>query len=371
MLACFSTDGLDAGTGDLVPVDTGSTSEDTGGSFEPEATIPAIRVDTEVTWTLTFDEEAQELGYEECSYSRTYEGLQFIDMDYLCPACDILVTGTAVMTEGFDCYSQISSDPQEERTEVWGLDLDGSLYRTSLEQLALGELTEFEDAGEGQVADIGWDAEYELTDGGMMGLVAEGELTWETDEATLLVDPWMERTEDYACGWPQDNPGTLELDYALAEGGTFPRVRLDDQCGDALDLWDLYGRWLVLDSSQPDCGPCQSMAASAEEFVAEMADEGIEVVVVSFLGAGLSAPYATPDEETHDSWVESFELTDPVLYDRGFTYALFPEFFESWSGEDFGYPAWIIVDPEMTLVFGNIGFSSWDDVAEVIRELER
>ena len=36
--------------------------------------------------------------------------------------------------------------------------------------------------------------------------------------------------------------------------------------------------------------------------------------------------------------------------------------------EDYGFPAWIIVDPEMKLLFGNVGFSSWDAVAEVIEE---
>ena len=51
---------------------------------------------------------------------------------------------------------------------------------------------------------------------------------------------------------------------------------------------------------------------------------------------------------------------------RGFAYALFPPFIESYSGDSFGYPTWLVVDPEMKLIHGNVGFSSWDDVKAVI-----
>ena len=142
------------------------------------------------------------------------------------------------------------------------------------------------------------------------------------------------------------------------------------QCGEQLALWDLYGRWLVMDASQSDCGPCRLMADGAEDFVESMAGEGIEVMVVSLLGNGLSDPGGTPDTATFTSWVEDHGLTDPVLYDRGFGYALFPGFIENSTGKSFGYPAWLVVDPTMTLVHGNVGFS-WDDVSEVIREKAR
>lgn len=56
-----------------------------------------------------------------------------------------------------------------------------------------------------------------------------------------------------------------------------------------------------------------------------------------------------------------------MLYDRGFGYAMFPEFAETFTGEDFGYPTWLIVDPDMNLMYANVGFSSWDAVAEIIR----
>ena len=56
-----------------------------------------------------------------------------------------------------------------------------------------------------------------------------------------------------------------------------------------------------------------------------------------------------------------------VLYDRGFAYALFPDFIADFSGESFGYPTWLVIDPEMNLVDGNVGFGSWDDVGDIIK----
>ena len=48
-----------------------------------------------------------------------------------------------------------------------------------------------------------------------------------------------ERTAPYAGGWPQDDPGTLSASWAPAVGETLPNFRLEDQCRDRLDLWDM------------------------------------------------------------------------------------------------------------------------------------
>jgi len=329
-------------------------------------TQPAIVVEGEITWTLTFDEDAQAGGFYDCAYTRQFQGQQVLDMDYLCPACITQVQGIATMSDGLDCYSQISANPTTERTEHWGWSAS-SFFRTGSEQAPLGELSPFEDNGQGSTNDLSWSSESTLSDSGTMVLAASGTMTWEVDEDILIEDPWAQRTQPYTCGWPMEDPGTLALDYSLAIGETFPNVRLADQCGDQLALWDLYGRWLVLDTSQSDCGPCQSMAAGAEAFVTEMAEDGIEVMVVGLLGNGLSNPYGTPSESTFEGWISTFNLSDPVLYDRGFAYALFPEFIEETTGDTFGYPTWLVVDPSMTLVYGNVGFGSWDDVGDVIR----
>ena len=107
------------------------------------------------------------------------------------------------------------------------------------------------------------------------------------------------------------------------------------------------------------------MAAESEEALAAMREEGIDVTMVSFLGNGLSNPFDTPSETTLNDWVDAYGLEDPVLYDQGFAYALFPKFVEEYSGEGFGYPTWLIVNPQMELVHGNVGFGSWEDNVDV------
>lgn len=343
-----------------------------GGAGEPwveELTIPAIRVTGAVTWTLTFDETAQSAGLVDCSYSRTYEGVQDLDLGFLCPDCAVITQGTATLTDGVDCYGQIGDVTSTERDEGWGWSDAGTFYRSGLAQYPLGELTTFTPGAEGDDIPIAWESENKLTKGGTMLLSAAGTFQYETDESTLLAEPFPERTVPYACGWPQEDPGTLVLDYELVEGGTFPNVRLVDQCGDKLALWDLYGRWLVMTTSQPDCGPCIQMAQASDAFVADMEALGVDVMVVDLLGNGLSEPNVTPDAETLQDWVVDNGVSDPVLFDRGFGLAMFPDFVEEFSGEDFGYPTWLLVNPEMELVYGNVGFGDWESVGDVIFEL--
>jgi hypothetical protein len=334
---------------------------------QTEGTQSAIVVQGEVTWSLDFNDDAEAEGFFDCEYSRSYEGVQYLDMPYLCADCDVQVEGLAVMDDNLDCYSQISSDPQTERTEYWGFG-QTSFHRASMAQAPLGEIAELDGVEQGVPISLAWESEYSIGENGSFALIAAGEMSYSTDESIQIGTGEGASPAEYACGWPKNDPGDLPLDYHLSAGSVFPNVQLEDQCGELLSLWDLYGYWIILDSSQPDCGPCRMMASGAEAFVDELAEEGIDAVVVSLLGAGLSEPYATPDSQIFTDWVTEYSLQDPVLYDRGFAYALFPGFIEDYSGDSFGFPTWLVVDPEMTLVHGNVGFSSWDDVKAVIAE---
>lgn len=371
-LCCDPPDTGDTSVGD----DTADTGEEeplqeecaTGESGETEQ-FPAVVLSSAVTWTLDFDADAEAAGFTDCAYSRSFDGTQFLDMDYLCPECDVLVRGTAVMTEGLDCYSSVFGESEAERTELWGVSDEGNLARAGEDQHPLGALAEFTPpSAEGEEVSIAWESEYEMKDGGTMALSASGTMSWYVDGSILLDDPWAPRPEPYSCGWECEDPGDLVLDYALAIGSTFPNVRLRDQCDDQVDLWDFYGSYLVLDASQYDCGPCRSMAEAEPAFIDDMRERGIPVRVVTFMGNGLSDSYGTPDSEIVQAWIAEFGLTDPVLYDRGFTSALFPDFIEATSGEEYGFPAWLIVDPEMRILHGQVGFSSWDKAAAIIAE---
>jgi hypothetical protein len=95
-----------------------------------------------------------------------------------------------------------------------------------------------------------------------------------------------------------------------------------------------------------------------------MRAEGIPVRVVTLLGNGLSEPYGTPNDATMNAWISDFEAEDPVLADEGWAYALLPAYFEATTGEDFGFPAWIVLNPQLQIICGQVGFSTWDDQGE-------
>ncbi|MCB9745805.1 MAG: hypothetical protein H6740_24735 [Alphaproteobacteria bacterium] len=357
----------DSATDDSATDDSGSTEAFSCGEVPalPEPSVPAVRLVSTITWTLEFDEEAEANGYYDCAYSRAYEGVQEIGLEHLCPECEAITVGTATMFEGTECYDQVFT-LEVERTEMWGITAEGGLHRTGAYQAAMAELTTFE-GREGEEISLAWDSEYTLNSGGTMGLAATGSMSWTTDEDTLLVDTRGPRTEPYAAGWPQNNPGDLVATWPPALGETFPNARLMDQCGDLVDLWDFYGAYLILDSSQYDCGPCQAMAQGEHEFMEQMRAEGYDVHVLTYMGNGLSDPRGTPSQAIVDQWVDRFEIVEPVFYDRGYTYATFPSFIYDLTGEDFGFPAWLVIDPEMNVIHGNVGFGTWDAVADVIR----
>jgi hypothetical protein len=370
MLACGGDKADDSQDTGETPIADSGTSTDSGtptDSGDTEDTFPpdtqdAVRLTGQATWTLIFDEEAEANGFFDCSYSRSFEGLQYLDQPYLCADCEVQTGGTATMTEGEDCFAQISSAGPV-RYEAWGFSQEG-FFRSSPENQRLGELSEITLAEEGGETPIGWVSDYDITEGGTMNLAAEGSFSWSVDPETQLEIPGSGHSGPYTCGWPQNDPGDLELDYTLADGSVFPNVHLRDQCGEQLSIWDLYGRYLIFDNTQPDCAPCRNMAESAEAFVDQMAGQGVEVMMVSLMGNGLSEPWVEPSEEMVDAWVDAYGIEDPVLADRGFGYGLMPPYFDF----DYGFPAWMIVAPDMTLIVGNVGFTSWDPMESIILE---
>ncbi|MFZ5480397.1 MAG: TlpA family protein disulfide reductase [Myxococcota bacterium] len=366
-----------AGDGDTGG-DTGSgTTHDTGPSCVVEPEPPdekqaagdpwAARVlDGTVTWTLTFDETAEAAGFEDCTYTRVYEGVTEIgDRGWLCPDCEVQAVGTAVMTEGYEgCYLQIDDDPVE-RVEHLGLgEIDGAthFFRSGNENVSLGDMGAI--VGE-DTFDVAWEDTADLTDGGTLLLAATGTFTLSTSETEVVEDVAGARTEPYACGWPLNSPGGAVEQWTLETGAPFPNARLEDQCGEPVDIWDFRGFYLVVDASAPNCGPCQAMAEAAEPFKAKMAASCIPVEMVTLLAVALDDINHPASVETRLDWADTFGLASPVLGDLGFGYALFPDYVGTESGISF--PSIVVVDPAGDVIFGTSGFSSFDEIEAVIR----
>jgi hypothetical protein len=352
--------------------DTDSDTDTDPGAY-PQ--IPAEVVTGDITWTLDFDSEAEAGGYADCAYSRSYEGVQYLDQPWLCPACTHQFVGTAVMSAGFeDCYEPVFGGDAD-RTEYWGLTWptaqggQATFFRGATENYALGELTTATDVHRDTPFDLAWDATYTFEDlqldgTGSVTLAATGTVTLSTSSEVRIDDLRQPRATDYACGWPRNNPGDLSSDWTLALAATLPTAWLEDSCGEKLDLWDLYGSYLVIDATQADCGFCLQMAQEAPEFLNEMEDLGIPVLFVSALGGGLSDVIGEPSDSTFQSYLAAYGTGDPLLKDRGYGYALFG----GYLGEDLGYPAWAVVAPDMQVLSVQTGFSSWDEMGSVIMD---
>ena len=324
----------------------------------------AVSIASEITWSLDFDRDAERLGLEDCTYTREYLGEQILDQDYLCPECDVQTNGVAEMISGESCFELISSDDGT-RLESWGFSYDErDVYRSVTSQYSLLELFDVSVTGEYLDSPVFWQVDYELGEGNMR-LTASGVWSYWTDESRRLDNPWAPIPTS-SCGWGNTGPVVVPSSYDVAIGEPFPNLRLNDQCGDPVDLYSFAGSWVVLDATQPDCGPCQNMAAASGEFLNSLRREGVEVNMISLMGKGLDEPWASPSRGIVKDWVEYFALNDPVLIDRGAGMALLPEFFETEYDSSFGYPAWVILDPDMNVVRGFMGFSSFDEATEVI-----
>ena len=352
-------DTADTGDVDLPPAEC---PEDNGYvGFEPHA---ARTLNGEARWTLDFDAAAEALGYTDCSYHRSYgEMVERQGHTWQCPDCEWFTIGDAEIDEGYaDCYAQISTSEQlrTEHLGVGAVDGEPHFWRTGAQNIGLADMGAT--TGAGTAEDpllVGWSDEATLDAGGGFVLTATGGFTVGERSDTPIEDEDVPRETPYAGGWPLCNPGGPSPTYTLAAGVTLPNARLVDQYGDAVDLWDFWGSYVVLDSSSPNCGPCQSLAKEEAAWTQSMAREGIDVEWITLLNESLSTVNLPADAEMLDTWVSAMGTTGPVLADEGYAYTLFPAYTGSDSG--MSYPTMIVVNRDMQVLGWDSGFGSEAD----------
>ncbi len=321
-----------------------------------------------ITWTVHFDLLAHAQGHQDCSYTRVYEELVETGGEpWVCPACAVLVKGTATIVSGYeDCYLQIS-DNEAERTEELGIgEVDGALrfFRAGNENVRAADVAAVTDS---TPLDVAWTDVGRLDGLRTVTLSAAGSFTRRVDPAVVVEDPQTLRAEPYACGWPRQNPGGPNTSWSIADGAVFPNFRLDDQCGEPVSLWDFRDRYVVIDASSPNCGPCQEMATAAPAFEAELRAECVDVATVTLLNESLSAVNLPASIADREGWAAAFALDAPVLGDLGLGYALFPAYQGRTSG--MSLPSWVVLDPQGRLLGGGSGFSTEEGGFAEIRAL--
>jgi hypothetical protein len=343
-----------AGGGDVTSSGGSNGSGGSGGGV----VIPNERatIEGDATWTVTFDDVAKAAGAIDCSYTRHYVGVEDESAPWFCPDCEVVFRTDVEMTAGqTDCYSQLSTDPP--LTEEWIGYGNGRYYRGYFLMSDQGTGDVVGDAL--TVANVVMDQDAPV--GGKLQFDVAGGFTLGTGTGDPLNG--FRAPSTYTCGWPKANPPEYTGDYTADDGKTLPDGVFYDKCEQPVRLHDFKGKYLVVDMSARDCPPCQSMGSQENDFIASLAADGIEVEVITLLAPSLSDTLGTTTTAMLNSWTNKYELTSPVLADRGLGLSMFIPLF----GDTVGYPSMLIVDPNLKIITGMSGFDDYTTPKQAIK----
>lgn len=173
---------------------------------------------------------------------------------------------------------------------------------------------------------IGCTPELTAPDAILDGIPAEATCDWELPEND----------------WAAAEPPCLDAE-GFGEGELVPDIRLLDQHGDEVSLWQFYGDLIFLDFSAEWCAPCAVLAEGVDELIEEVGSEGVSVVTVIYDGGG--AP--PPTQEDLQGWADKAGDVAPVLGDDG-----------TWTDQVLsptdGYPALLLIDRDMRVLVEDI-----------------
>lgn len=111
--------------------------------------------------------------------------------------------------------------------------------------------------------------------------------------------------------WPVATPPPGLVGEGYDPGQTLPDLRLQDQFGDEVSLWQFHGSVVLFDISTIWCAPCQALAMDTEATWQDYQDQGF--VYVTVLQEDLEGN--PPNTDDLNLWVDNFGITAPVLGD--------------------------------------------------------
>ncbi len=143
-------------------------------------------------------------------------------------------------------------------------------------------------------------------------------------------------------GWesPAGGPPATLKEGGFAVGDVAPDIRLPDQFGATVSLWQFYGDVIVLDVSTIWCAPCQDLAETTQETVDAFAADGFEYVTI----IQQDVESDIPGVEDALLWADDFGIQAPVLAD-----IMDPPVSEG-VVPDNAFPGVLIIDREMKIV---------------------
>lgn len=176
-------------------------------------------------------------------------------------------------------------------------------------------------------------------------------------ELTELVTPDPGSCDDELNNaWPKFEgnegkpPVITDAEFGYQVGQIPPDFALVDQNGQETCLRQMYGKYVILDSSALWCRPCriiaETVACTQETF-------GDDVVYMTFITEGsVNGTPATSDDV--EQWSTSFGLGEgtltPVLNDGGTVFT------EGFPGD--GLPAFVLLGPDLRVIMSGEGEES-------------
>ena len=143
--------------------------------------------------------------------------------------------------------------------------------------------------------------------------------------------------------WHSSEPPNCLEGQGFDEGQVIPDMRLLDQHGNTVSLWQFYGDLIVLDFSTMWCAPCAVLAEGVDETWEEFEDEGFMYLTV----LSQDVYSNVPDVDDLNEWASDHSITAPVLSDDGtYTNEVIP------PGESF--PRVMLIGRDMTVLVEEI-----------------
>jgi thiol-disulfide isomerase/thioredoxin len=157
---------------------------------------------------------------------------------------------------------------------------------------------------------------------------------------TITGDSWERPANTWGTEEDEGPPPGLSSE-GFEDGNVAPDLRLVDQHGDEVSLWQFYGDVIVLDVSTIWCAPCRALAEHTQETVNTFGDEGLSYVTV--LQQDLEGD--PPDDADLDLWASTYGISAPILADG----AAFPQTSDAY-GRVGSYPAVLLIGRDMRVL---------------------